>query len=251
MDDPIFIVGLPRSGTTLVERIVAQSAEIVAGGELGVLPSQLTLASKRTGATSEGRWAAHLGALDLAALGRAYVRIAADLAGAAGRRFTDKYPPNLLFAGVITAALPRAKIVAVHRKPMDACWALYKSLFNTGVYPYSYSLDDVAQYYAASRRLSQHWENVLPDVRYLQVSYEALVADPQVQGRRIADFLGLRWNPAMLDFHADGSAATTASAVQIRRPLYATAVGGWRSYEDHLHPLRAALRRLMPTEALD
>jgi hypothetical protein len=249
-DNPIFVIGLPRSGTTLVERIIAGHAGVVAAGELGTLPNELIRLARLGGVTREGEWVERLDAIDFGALGRAYSRVAREMGIPPESRYTDKYPPNFLFCGVIRLAFPNARIVALRRSPMDACFALYKTLFNKGIYPYSYDLGEVAVYYAAFRRLMGHWRETLPDDFFMEVSYEDVVADLEGQSRRILGFLGLPWEDGVLRFHESDAPATTASAVQVRQPIYASSIGKWRNYAEQLEPLRARLAELLPGEDL-
>jgi hypothetical protein len=175
---------------------------------------------------------------DFAALGRDYLsRVRAG--GVPATRFSDKMPLNYLYCGLIQRALPHARIVHVTRRPMAACYAIYKTLFKDG-YPFSYELGELAQYYAAYQKLMRHWEAILPG-RIHQVSYEALVADQAGVTRRLLDFCGLEWEDGCLEFHRNPAPANTASAVQVRRRIYDTSVSQWRHYEKQLEPLRAHL----------
>jgi hypothetical protein len=137
-------------------------------------------------------------------------------------------------------ALPEARIVALRRDPMDTCFALYKAHF-AGTYPFSYSFEELAGYYAAFDRLMAHWRTVLPPAAFMEVAYEDIVADLAGQSRKILAFLGLPWEDEVLAFHQSRNPATTASAVQVRRPIYASSIGKWRHYADELEPLRARL----------
>jgi hypothetical protein len=140
---------------------------------------------------------------------------------------------------LIQRALPDARIIHVSREPMAACYAMYKTLFKDG-YPFSYDLAELARYYAAYRRLMRHWHATLPGAIF-ELRYEALVADPEEQTRRLLSFCGLEWQARCGEFHLNPAASTTASAAQVRRPLYRTSVSQWRHYERELAPLRDAL----------
>ncbi len=249
-DDPIFIVGLPRSGTSLVERVVAGHSAVHGAGELGAFPAALIRAAKQAGVTRSGDWVERLTTLDLAALGQTYARLARETGVPPGRRFTDKFPPNYLYCGAIGVALPRARTILVRRRPMDACFALYKAHFAAGSYPYSYDLDDLARYCAAFQRLAAHWRAVMPGEALLEVQYEDIVADLEGQSRRVMSFLGLPWEDQILRFHESPAPVATASAVQVRRPIYASSIRKWRNYAAELEPLRARLAELMPGEDL-
>jgi tetratricopeptide (TPR) repeat protein len=247
---PIFIVGLPRSGTSLIERIVTGHSRTVAAGELSAFPTELTRAAKLSGVTRGGDWVESLESIDLTRMGHAYARIARESGLPADRRFTDKFPSNFLYCGAIRVALPNARIIALRRGGMDSCFALYKQLFAKSVHPYSYDLDELAQYYAAFSKLISHWRNALSPDFFLEVSYEDIVADLEGESRRILAFLGLPWEDGVLRFHESAAPATTASAVQVRQPIYASSVGKWRNYATELEPLRARLAELMPGEDL-
>lgn len=250
-DDPIFIVGLPRSGTTLIERIVTGHSRVAAAGELSTLPNELTRAAKAAGITRGGEWVERLDAIDLTFVGRAYSRVSREIGIPDNQRLTDKYPPNFLYCGVIRSSFPNARIIALKRRPMDSCYAMYKQLFDGSFFPYSYDFNDLAEYYAAFRRLMKHWRSALPEDRFLEVSYEDIVADLDGQSRALMGFLGLPWEDDILRFHESKAPVSTASAVQVRQPIYASSIGKWRSYADELEPLRARLAELMPGEELD
>ena len=175
--------------------------------------------------------------VDFRALGRDYLTKARGVIPAG--RFTDKMPLNYLYCGLIRRALPGARILHLTRHPMAAGYAMYKTLFRDG-YPFSYDLGEIARYYAAYRRLMVHWETTLPGA-ILPVAYEELVADPVGQTRRALAFCGLGWEEACLRFHLNPAPTTTASAAQVRRPLYDTSVAQWRRYERQLAGLRDEL----------
>jgi tetratricopeptide (TPR) repeat protein len=238
---PIFIVGLPRSGTTLVERILGSHTDVESAGELNDFALALMDAVRRqqAGAPVTRRAMVALSAkVDFAALGRDYLRRARGSVPGAPR-FTDKMPLNYLYCGLIARALPGAKIVHLTRHPLASCYAMYKTLFKDG-YPFSYDLGDIGRYYVAYRRLMDHWNMVLPGVIH-ELNYETLVADQVGETRRLLDFCGLDWQDATLDFHRNPAATTTASAAQIRRPLYDSSVSQWRHYAGQLAPLRSQL----------
>ena len=236
--DPVFVVGLPRTGTTLVERIIASHSAMVSAGETGAFAVELRRAIK-TAPNS----------LNMADIGRRYVGSVTTLRVPPNRRFVDKTLQNYLCCGMIHAALPRAKIIFIQRRPLDACWAIYKAHFQ-GKFLFSYDQVELAEYYLAFRRLARHWKSVLPSHALLEVNYEDIVANPSAQSRRLTDFVGLPWDEQVLRFHESKAPSATASAVQIRRPLYATSIGKWRAHIERLQPLRTRLAREIPDTEL-
>jgi tetratricopeptide (TPR) repeat protein len=236
-DQCLFVLGLPRSGTTLVERILASHSAVRSGGESPAFPAEAV--QRCTGRPIDKReFVARSLEIEPRALGEAYLA-AARPPSAAGARWVDKQPLNYLYAGLIARALPRARIVALAREPMDSCYALLKTLF-TGAYPFSYDLADLGRYYVAWHRLMRHWQAVLGE-RLLIVHYEDLVQNQEQVSRRLLAHCGLEWQETCLAFDAQPGAVTSASAVQARRRLYSTSVGKWRRYERQLAPLARIL----------
>ena len=242
-DRPIFVVGLPRTGTTLVDRILSSHPQVRSAGEL----TNFALILKRMTGTPgayvlDAPVLEAAGALDMRRVGAAYLESVRPVAGGQGR-FVDKMPLNVLCAGLIHRALPNARIVCLRRHPMDACLANFRQLFATGFsyYDYAYDLGDTARYYAGFDRLAAHWRAVLPADRYAEVAYEDLVADQEGQTRRLLAFCGLDFDPRCLAFHENAAPVATASSVQVRSPIYASSVGRWRRYGAGLAPLRQAL----------
>ena len=232
---PIFIIGQPRTGTTLVERIISSHAQVGSAGEL----QQFYLSIRRLSSVQmPGRMGvplAHAAAeLEPTKLGRAYV--AATMKHAqADDHFVDKMPTNYLFAPHIARALPHAKIIHLTRNPMDSCFSSFKQLF-ADAYPHSYSLEEMARHHVRYLDLMDHWRNVLGD-RLLDISYEETVAGLETNARRLIAFLGLEWDPACLEFHRQSGSVSTASAVQVRSPVHSRSVGRWRRYEAELQPV--------------
>ena len=239
--DPIFIVGMPRTGTTLVERILGSHSTVFSAGELNHFSLELIpLVRKLAGPKRPSRieFVEASARVDFRALGEAYIAATQPLRDARPH-FIDKLPFNFLYAGLIHLALPRAKIINLQRHPMDTCYAVYKQLFKDA-YPFSYDLDELGQYYIAYHRLMQHWNAVMPGVIHM-IRYEALVADVESEARRLLDFCGLPWEDQCLRFHENQQASMTASALQVRQPVYASSVGKWRHYERQLAPLQRRL----------
>lgn len=240
---PIFVLGMPRTGTTLVERILSSHPDVQSAGELNTFGLEL-MRLARQGATQAPKtrvdFVRATAQVDFAALGQAYLQGVQPLRD---RRpwFIDKLPFNFLYAGLIHLALPNAKIIHLRRHPLDTCFAVYKQLFKDA-YPFSYDLTELARYYVAYHRLMEHWHRVMPGVM-LDVRYEDVVADLDGQARRLVAHCGLPWNDACLRFHENAQPSTTASATQVRRPVYDTSVGKWRRVERQLEPVRALLQR--------
>lgn len=239
--DPIFVLGMPRTGTTLVERILGSHPEVCSAGELNNFSLELVrLVREAHGAARLSRldFVEATSRLEFRALGEAYLAATRPLRDSRPR-FIDKLPFNFLYAGLIRLALPGASIVNLQRHPMDTCWAVYKQLFRDA-YPFSYDLDELGRYYIAYHRLMQHWHEVMPGAIHT-VRYESLVADVEGESRRLLAFCGLAWDDRCLRFHENEQPSTTASALQVREPVYATSVGRWRRYERQLEPLRRLL----------
>jgi tetratricopeptide (TPR) repeat protein len=239
---PIFIVGMPRTGTTLVEHILTRHEGVISAGE----SSDFTAAMA---SVIDAYIAAHpdqgLGPLS-AALQVDYNRIADQymnnqigMLGVADH-YVDKLPFNYLYCGLIKKAFPNARILHMVRDPMDTCYAIYKTLFNQSYY-FSYDLDELADYYSAYRQLMDHWHRLMPGA-ILDVQYESLVSDPVTVSKKIADYCGLDWSEDLLDVENKSKASSTASAAQIREPIYTTSVEKWRNFESELAPVFEKLK---------
>lgn len=240
--EPIFVVGLPRAGSTVVERILSSHDCVVSAGELQNFAIEMMRpihAQLRTTQVPIDSMIEHALRLDFPALGRAYCDSAQYIVGGSAH-FVDKMPMNFLYVGLIHLALPNAKIVHVYRGAMDACYAMYKMMFKAA-YPFSYDLDDLGHYYVAYHRLMEHWNQCLGD-RIFNLRYEDLVADQKGITRKLLDYCGLEWQEACMNFHQLQAPSTTASAVDVRKPLYSSSVGKWRRYREQLSSLEAHLR---------
>jgi len=239
---PVFVLGMPRTGTTLVERILASHTAACSVGESPDFPRMMAeLAELHAPGSAKDPRAlvdASLG-LDMEALGRRYSDSLARRAGDS-RRAIDKLPFNYLNVGLIHLALPRATIIHVSRDPVDTCYAIYKTLFQRA-YPFSYDLEDLGRYFIAYHRLMEHWHRCLPG-RIVRVRYEELVSRPEEESRRLIKACGLSWEAGMRAFHDNPSPSMTASASQVRRPIYRSSVGKWRHYARELEPLLRLLR---------
>jgi tetratricopeptide (TPR) repeat protein len=240
-ESPIFIVGLPRSGTTLVERILSSHSSVSSARELDCFALAIVDGVRqRSGQVTVPRQELIMqsATMDFVALGQNYLQ-RAHAAIDGGGRFIDKMPLNYLYCGLIRRALPNAKIIHVTRHPMAVGYAMYKTLFKNG-YPFSYDLGEIARYYVAYRRLMQHWEAAMPGAMH-QVSYEALVANQLGETHKLLEYCGLQWEDACVAFHENPVASTTASASQVRRPMYNSSLAQWRHYEEQLRELRDEL----------
>jgi hypothetical protein len=239
--EPIFVLGMPRTGSTLVDRLLGTHSKIFCAGELPDFGAAVVAAvQRRLGRPAARReLIARSAQLDFAALGSDYLRRTRPRTGNTPY-FTDKLPLNYLYIGLIARALPNARIVHVTRGPMATCYGMYRVLFDRG-YPYSYDLHELADYFLAYRRLMAHWHTSLPG-RIIEISYEKLVTDFEVQGRALFERLDLPWEPRCIEFHENADPVTTASAAQVRRPLYTDAVAAWRHHEAELSPLAQRLR---------
>ena len=237
---PIFIVGLPRTGTTLVERIIGGHAGVAVGGELNSFHRALCLATNRfLGVFPSLDDVDALRGVDLDRVGRDYLRHTSWLAG--GKHYlTDKNPANFVYARLISAALPQARIVCLRRDPMDACMSNFKELFAGDAYGYSYDLEELADHYLHFDRLCRHWQVTMPG-SFMEVRYEDLVTDPVRTASRVVEFCGIAFEAGCLDITRNKKPVATASSSQVRQPINAKGIGAWRPYAQFLEPLRRKL----------
>ena len=231
-DVPILIVGMPRSGTSLAEQILASHPDIHGAGERTDLTNAVGPGFPETvPAMSPG---------ELRAFGGRYAAGLSALAPGAAR-ITDKLPSNFLYLGLIRMCLPNARIIHMRRDPIDTCLSCFTTSFAGDSLPYTYDLAELGGFYSAYARLMAHWRNVLGADGFLEVEYEALVDDFEAQAQRIVGYCGLPWDDACLAFHETRRAVRTASAVQVRQPLYRSSVGRWRPAGSVLQPLLDAI----------
>ena len=238
---PIFIVGMPRTGTTLLERILGNHADIIACGELNVMHQQLQWVLDRVlPVTLDELSVTDLKNCNFNELGRRYLQKTAWLTK--GKKFfTDKNPMNFMFCGSILKALPGARIIHVQRNPVDTCLSNFKELFSPGYYAYSYSPADCAAHYKNYLQLMKQWHALAPN-RILDVRYEDLVSNPLFESKRIFDYLGLEFSSGLIEIENNKTATTTASSLQVRENIHSRNVDGWKVYETYLTELKTALR---------
>ncbi|MEZ5462021.1 sulfotransferase [Dokdonella sp.] len=232
---PLFIIGLPRSGTTLVDRILSSHTDVTSRGEVSDLAMALVKGAGKVSGKAE--MVRRSTTLDFRMLGGRYC---AHLPEGEAVRYLDKTPVNFLYLGLIAAALPNARVIHLRRNPMDVCYAMYKTLFRMA-YPFSYDLGDLARYWIGYDRLMRHWRAVFPASRLLEIDYEDLVANQEQRSRELVAFAGLSWQDACLSFEKNPQPSLTASAAQVRQPMYRSSVGLWRRHENELAPLRDLL----------
>jgi len=236
---PIFIVGMPRSGSTLIEQILASHPQVYGAGEREDFKQALI---KVTGPANYPNVVPTLTPVQLDELGSAYlagIRLSAQDAA----RFTDKSLGNYFYAALIRLALPNARIIHARRDPIDTCFSCFAILFQDGQ-NFTYDLSELGRFYCAYERLMEHWRQVLPKDAMLEVQYEQVVEDIETQARRILSYCGLPWDDACLSFHKSNRPVHTASAAQVRRPLYRSSVGRWHPYREQLQPLLKALGQI-------
>ncbi len=243
-DRPIFIVGMPRSGTTLIEQIISAHPQISGGGELHDLMRLANLMHKlHPGARAFPQGAADVDQARIDHWASEYLARLEKISHAAAR-VTDKLPANFLHLGLIEMMLPGARVIHCKRDPRDTCLSCYFQNF-AGRHAYAYSLAALGRYYRAYERLMAHWPGVI-SLPMMTVVYEDVVADPASAARRLIEFCGLAWDDQCLRFHETGRDVATASYAQVRRPVYDTSIGRWRNYEKYLGPLLEALQETNP-----
>ncbi|MEO0031194.1 MAG: hypothetical protein RIS94_952 [Pseudomonadota bacterium] len=238
-DAPIFVIGMPRTGTTLVDRILSSHPQVESAGELQAMPLAVKLAAgTRSRTVLDAETVAAAAGADMGAMGHDYLHRAQAHVRAVSGRFTDKFPGNFQYAGFIAAALPQARIVCLRRHPLDTVLANFRNLFaiSSRYYDYSYDLMDIARYYARFDRMMAMWQREMPG-RILEVRYEDLVADQEAQTRRMLDYCGLEWAGECLSFHRNAAPVSTPSAAQVRRPIYRDSVARWTHHRAALDPV--------------
>jgi len=253
---PVFIVGMARSGSTLVEQILASHPQVFGGGERKHFPFDGAVKGSKTKFGSAAAYPELVSDMtdeDFRDLGARYLAEIERLAPES-IHITDKTLGNFMFAGLIHLALPNAPIIHTVRDPVDTCLSCFSKLFIEGQYHHTYDLAELGRYYRHYQALMLHWHHVLPAGRILDVRYEDVVADLEGQARRVVAHCGLDWDPRCLAFHQTQRSILTASAAQVRQPIYSSAVGRWRVHEETLQPLLMELgisdssnREIVPT----
>jgi tetratricopeptide (TPR) repeat protein len=242
-DVPVFVVGMPRSGTTLVEQILASHSKVYGAGEIQTLRHAVDrFRSRNDMATEFPEMVPAMSPDGLRDLGADYIALTKSATRSpVAERIVNKLPENFKLVGLIRLALPNARLIHVRRDPVDTCLSCFSLLFAYNHVPFAYDLGELGRFYHAYAALMEHWRSVLPPGVMLEVQYEDLVADLEGQARAIVDHCGLAWEEACLAFYESRRPVRTSSLLQVRKPLYRTAVGRWRPYESFLQPLMEAL----------
>jgi tetratricopeptide (TPR) repeat protein len=237
---PIFILGMPRSGTTLIEQIIASHPDVYGAGELDYLIQIVQQVSQTDGGKGFPADLANLNPALLTQYGQEYIASIGALAPKA-KHITDKMPANYLLMGLIPLMLPNAKIIHVKRDPIDTCLSCFTRLFNRHQSA-TYELEELGLHYQNYLRLMQHWRKVMPADQFIEVQYEDVVNDIEVQAKRLIQYCQLKWDKRCLDFYKNERAIRTASVTQVRQPVYSSSVKRWKNYEEFLKPLTNILR---------
>ncbi|MFT5452235.1 MAG: tetratricopeptide (TPR) repeat protein [Enterobacterales bacterium] len=242
-NEAIFILGLPRTGSTLVERIIGSHNEVYSAGELNNFALQMMEQCKKVqqqAPKSRAELVQLTTQLKFSELGTAYIDSTRPNT-AQNKRFIDKLPLNSLYVGLIHLALPKAKIIHVKRHPLDTCYSIYKQLFTNG-YPFSYNLKELADYYIANHKLMEHWNSVIPDAIYT-INYEQLIDNFEDESKQLIAHCQLDWQEQCLQFYQNKQASVTASASQVRQPIYRSSIAKWRNFEKQLNPIKKQLEQ--------
>jgi tetratricopeptide (TPR) repeat protein len=240
---PVFIVGMPRSGTTLVEQILATHPDVYGADELTTLPRLKNAFMGRDFPDAPDSPKRLTSPDRLEQLAKAYrdeSRQHLDRSDNPYRFLIDKQPGNFMFCGLIAMAFSDAKIIHCKRNPLDTCLSCFSKYFASGQ-SFTYDLKELGEYYRAYDDLMRHWRDILPNDLFIEVKYEDVIADQERETRRLVEFLGLGWDPALLTFHETRRTVRTASANQVRQPIYKSSIARWRPYEKELEPLITAL----------
>ncbi len=235
---PVFIVGMPRSGTTLLEQILCSHPSLFGAGELADLQGALVEAVAPDPDFVQA--ASRLDELQMRALGARYIERVWKRSPKSSF-ISDKMPANFFYLGFIRLALPRAKVIHITRDPMDSCFSCFSRLFNDSM-EFAYDQGTIGRYFVRYAKLMEHWRRVLPEGSVLELSYEKLVADTESEARRVLDYVGLPWDARVLEFHRNERQVNTASVAQVRKPVYQSSVARWKHFAAHLRPLWEIVR---------
>lgn len=241
---PIFIVGMPRSGTTLLEQVFHAHRDVFGAGELGFMPQLVRSKFKDMHAFEDKLKAGKVTNETFRDMGAAYLEKVREIESDSPF-ITDKMPHNFMQVGFIKLALPNARVIHSYRNPIDNAFAIFKQIFGNDGHQYGYDLVELGQYHNKYRELMAHWDAIFPD-QILENRYEDMVADLEKQTRTVLDFCGLEWDPNCLNFHEADRAIRTASVTQVRQPIYKGSVEKWRKYEAQLQPLIRVLEKGLP-----
>lgn len=237
---PIFILGMPRTGTTLLDRVLGNHSRVVSAGELNNFAAAISWEADHFYAGADvPRSLEKVKDIDFAKVGERYLQSTAHHRGGYGF-VIDKNPANFANAGFIAKALPDARIICLVKNPMDACFSNLKELFDGGAYPYSYDLVELAEYHAEFLKMVEHWKRVLGP-RFHVVQYEEFVADPEETSRRVQTFCGLAYEEGCSRVESNSAPVATASSSQVRQPIHDRFVEAWKPYARHLRPLQGCL----------
>jgi hypothetical protein len=241
-DEPIFVVGMPRSGTTLVERIISQHSEVTSAGELqhfGLLLKKMAKTTSKRVIDAETITATKN--INFAKLGEDYIESTRAITGKTAK-FVDKMPLNVLYVGFILKALPKAKIVCLDRNPLDTIVSNFRQLFavNQSYYNYSYDLESTTEFYLLFKQLTTLWLALFPENFYF-INYEKLVNDPVNEAKQLIEFCDLSWQEQCVDIDQNSAPVATASAMQVRSPINNSSVANWKKYDAYLDGVKAIL----------
>jgi tetratricopeptide (TPR) repeat protein len=237
---PVFIVGMPRSGSTLVEQILSSHPDVYGAGEVKYLSMALSKARDRFPSLPKfPKMMEKITPAQMDIVADTYLKFLTKSSGDA-KRVTDKLLTNYFFVGLIHLLFPNAKIINTQRDPVDTCLSGFTKLFKDDM-PHSYDLGELGRYYGKYREMMEHWEKVLPKGVLTTVQYEQVVADTEKEAKALIEFLGLKWDPKCVDFHKSDRPVKTASVAQVRKPIYNTSVKRWKKYGEGLQPLVDAI----------
>lgn len=247
---PIFIVGMPRSGTSLLEQILASHSSIFGAGELTILNDVIAEVTKNSESQFDAKEIERLSKANIQKIGTDYLRRTWALSPKS-QYITDKMPANFFLLGLIYIALPHAKIIHAMRDPMDSCFSCYSRLFNDTM-EFAYDQQTLGRYYQRYMRLMEHWHQVLPAGTILDLPYESMVDDVEGQSKRVLDYVGLPWDPSCLEFYKNERLVKTASVAQVRKPIYKSSIARWKHFARHLKPLYELVKQYRdPQDVVD